>query len=128
MVFKINNPFESERKISQSIIQVIELLGMYHAELARILGQQCGDVGALSSGKTCIKKDTEAWSQAVLFINMYHQLFDYFEGDAVAMYHWMRAHNKQLNGTPHFLIVDDNKLQAIYDYLSQANKPDLTTK
>ena len=37
MVFKINNPFESERKISQSVIQVIELLGMYHAELARVL-------------------------------------------------------------------------------------------
>jgi hypothetical protein len=38
----------------------------------------------------------------------------------------MRAHNKHLNGTPHFLIVDDNKLQAIHDYLSLANKPDLT--
>jgi len=122
MVFKISAPFESERKISQSVIQIIELLGMYHAELARVLGQQCGDIGELTSGKSCIKKDTKAWTQAVLFINMYHQLFDYFEGDGVAMYHWMRAHNKQLNGTPHFLIVDDNKLQAIYDYLSLANK------
>ena len=127
MVFKISAPFESERKISQSVIQVIELLGMYHAELARVLGQQCGDIGELTSGKSCIKKDTEAWTQAVLFINMYHQLFDYFEGDGVAMYHWMRAHNKQLKGTPHFLIVDDNKLQAIHDYLSLANKPGLTT-
>ena len=99
---------------------------MYHAELARILGQQCGDIGELTSGKSCIKIDTEAWSQAVLFINMYNQLFDYFEGDGVAMYHWMRAHNKHLNGTPHFLIVDDDKLQVINDYLSLANKPDLT--
>lgn len=122
MVFKINNPFESERKISQSVIQVIELLGMYDAELARVLGQQCADVGNLTSGKSFIKKESAAWDQAVLFINMYHQLFDYFAGDGVAMYHWMRAHNKHLNGTPHFLIVDDNKLQTVYDYLSLANK------
>jgi len=122
MVFKIINPCVNERKLSQSVIQVIELLGMYHAELARILGQQCGDIGQLSSGKNCIKKDTDAWHQAVLFIDMYHQLFDYFEGDSVAMYHWMRAENKNLAGVPHFLIVDDGKLQTVHDYLHHANQ------
>lgn len=122
MVFRINNPYESERKISQSVIQVIELLGMYHAELARILGQQCGYIGELTSGKRCINKNTDTWDRAVLFIDTYHQLYDCFEGDGVAMYHWMRAYNKHLNGTPHFLIVDDHKLQAIHDYLSQANQ------
>ena len=80
MVFKINKPFESERKISQSVIQVIELLGMYHAELARILGQQCGDIGELTSGQRCIKQGSDAWHQAVLFIETYHLLFDYFDG------------------------------------------------
>ena len=122
MVFKIEKPFESERKISQSVIQVIELLGMYHAELARILGQQCGDIGELSCGKRCIERDSEAWSQAKLFIETYHHLFDYFEGDSVAMYHWMRADNDRLNGIPHFLIVDDGQLQRIHDYLYQANR------
>jgi len=121
MVFKINKPFESERKISQSVIQIIELLGMYNAELARILGQQCGDIGALTSGQCCIKQDSEAWHQAVLFIETYHLLFDYFDGDSVAMYHWMRADNSHLKGTPHFLIVDEGKLQVIHDYLYQAS-------
>ena len=121
MVFKISNAFESERKLSQSVIQVIELLGMYHAELARILGQQCSDIGALSSGKSCLTKNSEAWHQAVLLVETYHQLFDYFDGSSVAMYHWMRSHNKYLNGTPHFLIVDECKLQTIHDYLAQAN-------
>jgi len=122
MVFKINKPFESERKISQSVIQVIELLGMYNAELARILGQQCGDIGELTSGQRCIKQGSNAWHQAVLFIKTYHLLFDYFDADSVAMYHWMRAHNKHLKGTPHLLIVDDNKLQSIHDYLCQLNQ------
>ena len=117
MVFKISDAFASERKISQSVIQVTEMLGMYHAELARILGKQCGDIGKLSSGKVCIQKDSETWQRAVLFIEMYHGLYDYFDGDSVAMYHWMRAHNKKLDGTPHYLIVDENKLQVVHDYL-----------
>lgn len=121
-MFKLNQPFESERKISQSVIQVIEQLGMYHAELARILGQQCGDIGELSTGNNTIQRDSDAWHAAVLFINTYHELFDYFAGDGVAMYHWLRAHNKHLRGTPHLLIVDDAKLQIIYDYLLEANQ------
>ncbi len=125
MVFKINKPFESERKISQSVVQVIDMLGMYHAELARILGQQCGDIGELVSGRRCLKRDTEAWQQAVLFIQTYHHLFDYFAGDSVAMYHWMRAHNRHLNGTPHFLMVDDGQLQLIHDYLYRSKRAKL---
>ena len=119
MVFRIENPYGSERKISQSAIQVIELLGMYHAELARILCQQCADIGQLSAGTSCIQKNTEAWHRAVLFIDTYHLLYDLFNADSVAMYHWMRAHNKELDGTPHFLIVDENKLQLVHDYLAQ---------
>lgn len=126
MVFKLNNPFESERKLSQSVIQVIHMLGMYDAELARILGQQCADIGELTSGKRCLIKESEAWHRAVLFIETFHLLFDYFEGDGVAMYHWMRAYNRNLNGTPHFLMVDDGKLTAIHDYLYQANQNKLT--
>lgn len=119
MVFKIDNPYESERKLSQSVIQVTDMLGMYNAELARILGQRCGDIGELTSGQCCLKRETATWHRAVLFIETYHLLFDYFDGDGVAMYHWMRASNKNLAGTPHFLIVDKGKLQAIHDYLQQ---------
>ena len=121
MVFKITKPFASERKLSQSVIQVTDMLGMYNAELARILGQQCGDIGELISGQRCITKDSDAWNRAVLFIEIYHQLYDYFEGDGVAMYHWMRTYNKYLNGTPHLLIVDEGNLQSVHKYLQQAN-------
>lgn len=119
-VFKIKQPFASERKITQSVIQVIELLNMYQAELARILCLQCSDIGQLSSGQTCIKQGSQAWHQAVLFIEIYHYLFDYFDGDGVAMYHWMRADNKVLNGTPHILIVDGGELQRVHQYLQTA--------
>ncbi len=117
-VFRIDRPYDSEKKISQSVLQIVELLGMYHAELARILGQQCGDIGRLSSGRSYIQKDSEAWHRAVLFIDSYHLLYELFHADSVAMYHWLRAYNKELAGTPHFLIVDENKLQQVYDYLT----------
>lgn len=120
MVFRVSNSFESERELSQSVMQVTQMLGMYNAELARILGQQCDDIGKLSSGKSCLKQQTLAWERAVLFVKTYNLLFDYFEGDGVAMYHWMRASNQQLAGTPHFLMVDDGKLGMIHDYLQQA--------
>ena len=120
MAFKIDDAFASERKISQSVIQVMEMLGMYHAELARVLGKQCDDIGKLTSGRYCIQKGSGTWYRAVLFVDMYHHLFDCFEGDSVAMYHWMRAHNKRLDGTPLYLIVDENQLQTVHDYLSGA--------
>jgi hypothetical protein len=120
MVFRVRNSFTSERLLSQSVIQVTEMLGMYNAELARILGQQCGDIGKLSSGQSCLDMKTPAWERAVLLVETYNLLFDYFDGDGVAMYHWMRAENRQLHGTPHFLIVDDGKLGDIHDYLKHA--------
>jgi hypothetical protein len=126
-VFKIEQPFENERKIMQSVIQVIELLNMYHAELARILGLQCADIGQLSSAQTCIKQDSPVWFQAVLFIEMYHFLFDHFDGDGVAMYHWLRADNKALNGTPHLLIVDDGELKRVHQYLKTSLEASLET-
>ena len=119
MSFKIENAFASERKISQSVIQVTELLSMYQAELARILGWKCGDIGELSCGQLTIKENSHAWQQARLLIETYNFLFDYFAGDSVAIYHWMRAPNKQLQGTPHWLIVDEAKLPEIHDYLKQ---------
>ena len=128
-VFKIEQPFENERKVTQSVIQVIELLNMYHAELARILGLQCADIGRLSSAKTCIQRDSLAWQQAVLFIEMYHLLFDYFAGDGVAMYHWMRADNKILKGIPHLLMVDNGELKRVHHYLQDVaiRYPEKTT-
>jgi hypothetical protein len=121
-VFKIERPFETERKITQSVIQVTELLSMYHAELARILNLQCADIGQLCTGQRCIEQDSHAWDQAVLFIETYHLLFDCFKGNGVAMYHWMRADNKHLDGTPHILIVDEGELKLVHDYLQNASK------
>ena len=108
------------RVLSQKVLQVMQLLNMYHAELARVLGWQCADIAALSNGKRCLQPASHAWDQALLFIRLYNRLYDRFQGDSVAMYHWMRAHNQTLAGTPHFLIVDDGRLADVYTSLTPA--------
>ncbi|HEB81702.1 MAG TPA: hypothetical protein ENJ11_02450 [Gammaproteobacteria bacterium] len=123
-----NTASVTPRVLSQKVLQVMQLLNMYHAELARVLGWQCADIAALSNGRRCLQPASYAWEQALLFIRLYNRLYDRFQGDSVAMYHWMRAHNRMLAGIPHFLIVDNGALQEVYDCLGTENPPEHSTK
>lgn len=118
MHFRIELPANpAPRELSQKVLQVTQLLNMYPAELARILGLQCADIAALSCGHTCLQAETEAWLRAMLFIRLYNRLYDRFQGDSVAMYHWMRSDQPELGGTPHFLIIDHNALRRVHELL-----------
>ena len=85
------------------MFQATEMLGLYQAELARILGMQCSDIGRLSGGKQLPGEATEFWKQAVLFVRLHELLYDKFNGDEVAVYHWLRAENPALQGVPLYL-------------------------
>jgi len=41
------------------------------------------------------------------------------QGDGVAMRHWLRVENKTLQGTPHLLMVDENRLAELVDYVER---------
>ena len=124
IVFEISST-EDPRKLTQSVIQIIDCLGMYQAELARVLTLQCGDIGQLSSARSCLVPDTVAWNQALLFVRMYQALYKRFDGDSVAMIHWLRADNIKLKQSPHLLIVDDNNLTGVVDYLENIIENDI---
>ncbi len=111
--FKLDKPLASPRKLSQSVLQITQILGMYQAELARILGYQCREIGKLASGQQCLQKETYAWQQAVDFIAVYQALYELFQGDSAHMYHWLRSHNDDLSGTPHLLMVDDLRVADV---------------
>ena len=108
---------QDPRKLSQSVIQIIDFLNMYQAELARVLNVQCSDIGELSSGKRCLQPETTEWKQALLFVRLYQLLFERFDGDESLIVHWLRADNKQFNKSPHLLIVDDNKLEEVVRFV-----------
>lgn len=91
---------------------------MYHAELARILGLQCGDIGELANGKATIECNTHAWEQAVQFVRMYQLLYKKFEGNGIAMYHWLRTDCPELGCSPHLAMVDHHRLPDILAMLA----------
>jgi hypothetical protein len=62
----------SNKSLTQSVLQASEMLALYHAELARVLHLQCGDIGELSSAKSFLIKNSTAWDQALLFIKIYN--------------------------------------------------------
>lgn len=114
---KISKSAANPRKLSQSVIQITQMLGMYQAELARVLHVMCSDVGELANGSRELEPGTPAWQQAELFCSFYNRLFDRMQGDAVTMRNWLRKDNNALHGTPLLLIIDDNQLVRLHDFL-----------
>ncbi len=69
------------------------------------------------AGWRCLELGTEAWEQAQLFVRFYQALYRSMDGDGVGMRHWLRIDNKDLNGVPHLIIVDDGELAPVVGYL-----------
>ena len=110
---KLIPPAQDARTLTQSVVQATHMLGMYQAELARILHLTCSDIGELANARRLLAPDTESWEQAVLFIRLYNWLYDAFSGDEAAIHHWLRTNNTLLNGTPLYLIVDHGQLATV---------------
>lgn len=107
---EVNN---NEMKLTQAVLQVAVLLGIYHAELARILGLQCSDIGELYRSGQYIKKDTRAWLCAEQLIKIYEILYVKFSANETKIHNWLRKENKVLAGAPLYLMVDNKKLKEV---------------
>lgn len=104
-------------KLTPRVLQIAEMLGLYGAELARILHLQCADISKMVAAKKLITRDMVAWPRAILFIEFYQALHSLMQGNDVLIYHWLRANNPELNGIPLLLMVDDDKLGAVTDFV-----------
>lgn len=119
MVFEISHVSNDPRRLTQAITQITTFLDLYHAELARILGVKCDNIGQLTSGRRCLEPGTMAWQQACLFVRLYQALFARAAGDGVAMRHWLRVSSRGLGGIPHLLIVDEGRLADVVAHLER---------
>ena len=108
---------ESPARLTPAVLQAAELLGLYRAELARVLNLQCGDIGRLSAAREHLVPGSRSWQQAVRFIRLYRALFAAMQADEAAMCHWLRADNRQLQGVPLLLLVDEGRLAEVLEYL-----------
>ena len=122
MVFEITGDTSDPRRLTQSVLQIIALLDMYQAELARVLCLKCGDIGELAAAQRYLVTGTEAWEQALLLVRFYRLLYQRMCGDGVAMRHWLRVENAALGGVPHLMIVDENRLADVVSYLDRTEQ------
>lgn len=105
-----------DRALTQAVLQIAQMLGLFQAELARVLGVQCGDIGAFAAARATLQAGTPAWEQARRFVILYEHLFRYFAGDAVAMYHWLRVRQVNLADIPLLLMVDAGRLDLVLSW------------
>jgi len=104
---------QSEKMLTQAVLQITQMLGVYHAELARILHCQCSDIGAISNGKRLILKDSTAWSQAEKYILIYQKIHVLFDGNEALMNNWLRKYNQKLQAVPLYAMVDERRLDDV---------------
>ena len=124
LALEISAPSDDPRQRSQAVVQVIDMLDLYQAELARILGLQCSDIGELVNAQKLLQTDSNAWLQAERLIRFYRLLYTQKNGDAVAMRHWLRRMNPLFQQTPHLMLVDEDRLMELIGFL-QAGEADL---
>ena len=104
-------------RLTPRVLQIADMLGMYGAELARVLHLQCSDISEMAAAKKMLTMDMDAWPRAILFIEFYQVLYSLMKGNDVLIYHWLRATNPLLKGIPLLLIVDDDQLRKVSDYV-----------
>jgi hypothetical protein len=107
------NALQDARQLTQAVLQITQMLGMYQAELARVLGLQCSDIGAMAAANRVLSPAMPEWQRAQQFVSLYERLYQHFAGDAVAMYHWLRAKQAPLAASPLLLMVDEGRLDEV---------------
>jgi len=107
------------KKLTPAVLQAADMLGLYGAELARILNVLCGDIGLMANGKKLLETGSETWDRGLCFLDFYELLGKTPGDDEVAMCHWLRAEHKQLKRTPLLEIVDHNGIRKVMDCLKE---------
>ena len=116
-LIKLTEVNESEKKLTQAVLQITQMLGIYHAELARILRLQCADIGEFSNGHQFISKRSIAWSEAEKLISLYEKIYDLKNADEALINNWLRKKNVTLQAIPLYLMVDELRIDDVLEAL-----------
>lgn len=108
---------EEPEGLSRAVAQVADMLGLYRAELARILCLRCEDVGRLLDDREVLRPATVSWSAAQQLVSVYRLLYRITQGDKVAIYHWLRARHAEFPHTPLIRMVDEGGVAQVCHYL-----------
>ena len=108
-----NETFDAPRTRTLAMLQAAQLLGLYRAEVARILGCLCGDVGELFDAQRILAPEKTEWNHALFLIQLYKRLSLKFDGNEVRMSHWLRRPEGEELLSPLSRIVDDLQIEQV---------------
>jgi len=121
-LIKLADVSHAPTSLTPAVLQVAHMLGLYRAELARILKLQCADVGELANAQQLLEVDSIAWQQAEKFISVFESLHLKFQGNEALICNWLRKRNTELDGVPLYLMVDDGLIDNCLSYLKVEEK------
>jgi hypothetical protein len=107
---------DDDKALTTALVQVMQYLGLYQAELARVLGLQYAEVAELVSARRFLHPDTPEYRRAQQFVRLYELLYRHFDGEPVAMYHWLRVRMAPTYTTPLMLMVDEGRIGELIDW------------
>jgi hypothetical protein len=108
----------SPERLTQSVLQIADLLGLSRAELPRLLHLQCSDTAQLAAVRQTLIPGTPAWEQGLWLVRFYQALHQRMQGSEVARYRWLRTSSRQLRDTPLMLLVDHHQLVQVTIFLT----------
>ena len=112
-LIKVSEVNQSEKTLAQAVMQITQMLGIYHTELARILNLQVSDIGGLENLQKIFQKNPAARMQAEKYIQMYECLYQNFDSDETKMFNWLRKDDHELDGAPLYLMVDELRIDDV---------------
>ncbi|VAW68651.1 hypothetical protein MNBD_GAMMA09-2066 [hydrothermal vent metagenome] len=116
-LIRLQDVNQSEKKLTLAVLQITQMLGIYHAELARILHLQCADIGELSNSRQNIEAGTDAWRSGVEYIELYEALYRRYDGNEIQIHHWLRKKSKGMPLAPLYMMVDELEITTVLELL-----------
>jgi uncharacterized protein (DUF2384 family) len=103
--------------LGKAFIRAGEVLGLDDTDLSAILGEEVSTVLRLRHGHELLQPCTEAWSRALLLVELYQSLLALVGTEQNAKI-WLSSKNRGLSGRPRDLIACRTGLEQVVQYLA----------
>jgi uncharacterized protein (DUF2384 family) len=103
--------------LGKAFIKAGEALGFDDAEFSAVLDEQVSTVLLLRHGHELLRSSTEAWSRALLFVELYQSLLATVGNEQKAK-SWLSSENRSLCSRPRDLIKCRSGLEQVVQYLA----------
>ena len=103
--------------LGKAFIRAGEALGLDDAELSAVLNEHVSSVLLLRHGQELLRPSSDAWSRALLLVEVYQSLLAAVGNERNAR-NWLSSENRGLCSRPRDLIKSRTGLEQVVQYLA----------